>query len=224
MEKKLHNDEWTTDTIGSLIEKMKADGLVFSEISLEYRTKNNWVVVNANGRESAGISDSYYKLIQTQLTKVHNTIFKDFINFTEEQSALTIKVDEKGNFDLNAIEMVIHIPLAYSNNAELTLRKPLRKFLPFLEHITELEAKGRNHGLTVLHCSMRLSEEDFYIVMEDPTIIHPKAKLEWFSMCSVLFMKAKETYSFEQRIPCFQGELVWDNKNVTIKHTIRKSS
>lgn len=223
MENSLRKEEWSNDTIDTLIQGMREEGLVFRTIKLQYQTKSRAVFINATGRESLKPSDKYFDTIESQLIHTYNTIFKRFINFAQCQVDLTVAVNEHGAFDYENMKMAMHMDIPSVKTAEEALRRPLKKFLPFLENVTSLEASGIRHELKALHCLLELSEEDFNIILEDPSIIHPKAKLDWLSFGSWLFMKAKETHSFDQRIPCFSGELLWDNKDVTIKHKITRS-
>ena len=222
MENRLRKDDWTNDTLTTLIQGMREEGLVFKEITLQYRTKTKNVFINATGRESMKASENYFSRVEEQLIRTYNIIFKRFINFAQCQVDMTLQVNEHGEFDFENMQMAMHMDIPSSRNAEEALRRPLRNFLPFLENVTYLEATGHKFELKALHCSLELSEEDFAIVLEDPSIIHPKARLDWLSFGSLLFMKAKDSYSFNQKIPCFSGELLWDNKDVTIKHTIKR--
>lgn len=223
MENTLRKEEWSIDTIDSLIQGMREEGIVFREITLQYQTKSRAVFVNATGRQLMKPSALYFDNIEAQLIRTYNMIFRRFINFAQCQVDLTIGVNEQGAFDFENMKMAMHMDIsAAATNAEEALRRPLRNFLPFLENITSLQASGIRHKLKALHCLMELSEEDFNIVLENPSIIHPKAKLDWLSFGSWLYMKAQETHSFDQRIPCFSGELLWDNKDVTIKHKIKR--
>lgn len=223
MENKLRKEEWSNDTINTLIQGMREEGLVFQKITLQYQTKSRAVFINATGRQLMKPSVKYFDNIEAQLIRTYNMIFRRFINFAQCQVDLTISVNEQGAFDFENMEMAMHMDIPAANNAEEALRRPLRNFLPFLENITSLQASGIRYELKALHCLMELSEEDFNIVLEDPTIIHPKAKLDWLSFGSWLYVKAKETHSFDQKIPCFSGELLWDNKDITIKHKILRA-
>lgn len=222
MENTMRSEEWSDDTIDNLIQGMREEGLVFRKITMQYQTKSRAVFVNANGRQLLRPSDKYFDTIEAQLIRTYNTIFRRFINFAQCQVDLIISVDEQGTFDLENMQMAMHMDIPPAMNAEEALRRPLRKFLPFLENITSLQASGIRHELKALHCLLELSEEDFNIVLEDPTIIHPKAKLDWLAFGSWLYIKAKETHSFDQKIPCFSGELLLDSKDVTIKHKIKR--
>lgn len=216
-------EEWSTMTLEDFFIGFRSQPLLCTGIKLDYKAKSKLVMINVKGKEVVGLSNKYIDKIEVQLTQIYTTTFKHIVAFAQGAVTMHLEINEHGDFNFNEMCIEFHMDIDRLKNAEEALRKPLKKFLPFAEYITEIEARGRGFSLTVLHCKMFLSEEDIEIVLEDPSIVHPRLRKEWFLFGSIFYAKAKEVYSYNVIVPNYQGELVWDNKEITIVHSLRRA-
>ena len=223
MKNTYQKDEGSKMTLNDFFIGFRSQPLLCTGIKLDYKARTGRTMINVTGREVAGLSYKYTDKIEEQLTRIYNTTFKDITAFAQTNVTMHLKINEYGDFDSNEICIQFHMDIEKLKNAEEALRKPLKKFLPFAEYITEIDARGHSFNLAALHCTMILSEEDVEIVLENTSIVHPRLKKDWFLMGSVFFAKARETFSYHVIIPSYQGELVWDNKEVTLVHSLRKA-
>lgn len=217
-------EEWELVPLEDFFTGFRSRPLLCTAIKLDYKSKNKVVMINVTGKEVPGLSNKYIDKVEEQLTRIYQTAFKNMVIFAQGNVSMHLKINEHGDFNFNEMCMQFHFDIDNkTKNAEGALRKPLKKFLPFAEYITEIEARGRGFLLTVLHCSMVLSEEDIEIVLENPNIVHPRVRKEWFLIASIFYAKAREVFSYNVIVPNYQGELVWDNKEVTIVHSLRQA-
>lgn len=214
--------DWSDNPFTSLLTNMRTQGIVLTEIVLEYKEKNNRVQGSATGKESLKISSAFYDQVEAQTMYVYQHIFQPLIEFAKINCDLKIKVNPNGTFDLMNMEIAFHMDLLRGMTAEETLRRPLQKCLPFVEHIEEVEARGYRNHLTAFHSKMELSEEDLQIVLGNPRVVAPVARKQWYSIGSYIYIQAKETFNYHVNIPCFDGMLVWDNKDVTLRYSISR--
>lgn len=203
---------------------MNNEELMIKRVTIEKKHQSQKAYFSPEGdRKSVKLSSDYYSKIEFQLNQLFSTIFKPLAKFTTAGVKLIVNVRENGDFDLDNLEVHFHVGIPEYKNAEEALRTPLKTFLPFAEYVTRLHSHGHAHRLVSLTTTMRLSAEDVAIVLEDPSIIAPSARKQWFAIGTFIMAKSKTEHNFDMSTECYDGELVWDNYNVAVKQLIRLS-
>ncbi|MEK3977367.1 hypothetical protein MKZ20_21615 [Psychrobacillus sp. FSL K6-2684] len=203
----------------------KAEQVILNQIELEYKKKTGMINVRCSGvpGEPMAITNSYYAMLQKQLTTLKRTI-KSSVNELKSNFIMKINISEQGEFDLDLVDVTIKIDFPKFENPKSytvlnSFQESFRVLRPFADYTNSLSVRGHKFRLSVIEADLTLSVEDFIEVIACP-IVGPRTEKQWYSFATKVYKEGKKQYNFNVSLPCIDGELIWDikEKKIFLQH------
>jgi hypothetical protein len=198
---------------------VKEKAIWFHTIELEYRKKNQMLLVRFTGARNMVLADKYVQVIEEQLNILQNSFITPLIRQVRANFHLSLSVNAKGLFSFSDTSLTLKVDCGAGITMQDSFREPFAKILPFSAYITYLEFRGNQNRIAVVESTLKITPEELENAITCSSVSHDIRK-QWFHIASRIYKEAKEEYRYNVSIPCIDGEMYWDNKIDTIQYNL----
>lgn len=186
-------------------------------IELEYRGGNNTCLKRAYGElDKVILADSYVRHLENQLNYLDEQLLPIFSSSLRNHFKVKVQIKPNGEFDFDNLRLEIRVDFQKCTGFSQMLTRVEKAFLPFAENINAVQIFGNNHKLTYSLADMLISLEDLKLSIEEP-LISPRAATEWGIVYQQAYSYAKDTFNYDVKVPCVEGELLFDTAQVCVQ-------